>query len=69
MGGEEGGELGKCVDFGRVRKVYKINAGGGGGGGKKGGKEKGAVNGMASAEDERKEIEAVILGMMTIKGS
>ena len=73
---EEGEELCEFVDVDRVRKVYKLDSGGGGGGGGgKGGGKKGKGKGTEAATlngtggvDERKEMEAVVLGMMTIKG-
>lgn len=63
--GEEGDELGMFCDAEKVRAVYKLNDMGGGG------KEKGGgvINGMNGEVDEKKELEGVILGMMTIKGS
>ncbi|KAF2822621.1 CGI-121-domain-containing protein [Ophiobolus disseminans] len=61
--GEEGWELGAVCDVERVRKAYKVN----GGGGKKG--KKGAADGDDDKKDERKELESVILGIMTLKGS
>lgn len=62
--GEEGAELGMWGDEERVRKVYKIGLGGGKG--KKGRKE---VEGEKSETERRKEMESVILGIMTLKGS
>lgn len=62
--GEVGSELGNACDVERVRKVYKLNDG------KKG--TKGAVvngDGGKGKEDERKEIESVILGIMALKGA
>tara|TARA_R110002003_G_scaffold140_24_gene12905 strand:+ start:2684 stop:3229 length:546 start_codon:yes stop_codon:yes gene_type:complete len=59
--GERGEELGAWCDVEKVRKVYKLSDGG-----KKG--KKGAVNGDAG-RDEKKEMESVILGIMTLKGS
>lgn len=49
----------------RVRKIYKIDAPSDG---KRGGKQ---VNGRSGRdwEDEREEIEKMILGMIAIKGS
>jgi EKC/KEOPS complex subunit CGI121/TPRKB len=59
--GERGEELGECCDEEKVKKVYKL-----GGGGIKG--KKGAMNGDAGI-DQRKDLESVILGTMTLKGS
>jgi EKC/KEOPS complex subunit CGI121/TPRKB len=59
--GERGEELGVWCDIEKVRKVYKLSDVG-----KKG--KKGAVNGDAD-RDEKKEMESVILGIMTLKGS
>lgn len=51
--------------MGKLKKVYKL----GEPSGRKKGK-KGEINGTDEREvDERKEVEAVVLGMMTIKGS
>jgi EKC/KEOPS complex subunit CGI121/TPRKB len=69
--GEDGVEVGGYCDLGMVRKVYKLDGGGGGGSAGKGkkGVVNGGTNGEVNAMDERKEVEAVVLGMMTIKGS
>ncbi|KAF2679893.1 CGI-121-domain-containing protein [Lentithecium fluviatile CBS 122367] len=56
---EGGEELGMWADEGKIRKVYKLNGHGGG--------KKGAMNG--AAKDERGELESVILGSITLKGS
>ncbi|KAF2010537.1 CGI-121-domain-containing protein [Aaosphaeria arxii CBS 175.79] len=61
--GEEGQELGQWADEAKLRKIYKLEPAGGGK------PKKGAVNGDGAALDPRKEMEAVILGLMTIKGS
>lgn len=60
--GEEGEELGRFADVEKIRGVYKLGDVG------KGKGKKGVVNGGV-VRDERKELEGVILGMMTIKGS
>jgi EKC/KEOPS complex subunit CGI121/TPRKB len=57
--GEKGQMLGRWADLERVRKVYKLDGRG----------KKRDVNGAASQDDERKELEGVILGIMTVKGS
>lgn len=59
----EGEVLGSFVDLGRVRKVYKLGA-----------QKKGVLNGVGSGagsavKDERKEMESVVLGLMSLKGS
>ncbi|KAH7092489.1 kinase binding protein CGI-121-domain-containing protein [Paraphoma chrysanthemicola] len=59
--GERGEELGECCDEDKVRKVYKLVSGGVKG-------KKGAVNGDAGM-NQRKDLESVILGTMTLKGS
>lgn len=51
------------TDLARVRKIYKLNAAGGG--------TKQAVNevkGM-SEDDERKELEILMLGTMALRGA
>jgi EKC/KEOPS complex subunit CGI121/TPRKB len=48
------------TDLARARKIYKLN-GGGGGGGKNG--VKGGI------EDERKELEILVLGCIALRGS
>jgi len=53
------------TDMQKVRKLYKLDSGGGA---KKGAKTNGTVNGINDV-DERKEIESVVLGMMALKGS
>lgn len=67
--GVEGDELGQFVDLDKVRKVYKLDDAGGKGKGKKG--DEAMINGHGSDGeiDERKEIEGVVLGIMTVKGS
>lgn len=57
--------LASITDMARVRKIYKIDAPSDG---KRGGKQ---VNGRSGRdwEDEREEIEKMILGMIAIKGS
>jgi EKC/KEOPS complex subunit CGI121/TPRKB len=64
--GERGEEIGAYADLQKLDATYKL---GPVGGAKPGGGKKGAVNGTAPEDDKRKEMEAVILGMMTIKGS
>jgi EKC/KEOPS complex subunit CGI121/TPRKB len=54
--GELGEELGSFCEVEKVRKVYKLSAGGKG-------KKSGDIGG------ERKEMESVILGTMALKGS
>jgi EKC/KEOPS complex subunit CGI121/TPRKB len=50
------------TDLARVRKIYKLN---GGGGGKNSG-----VNGVKNGgEDERKELEVLVLGSIALRGS
>lgn len=62
--GEDGKLLGQWADLSMVRKVYKLEAPGGG-------KKQGAngANGVVTQVDEKKQMEGVILGIMTIKGS
>jgi EKC/KEOPS complex subunit CGI121/TPRKB len=60
--GEDGEEIGAFCDVEKVKKAYKLDGVGGGG-------KKEAVNGTSGAIGDRKELEGVILGMMTIKGS
>jgi EKC/KEOPS complex subunit CGI121/TPRKB len=53
------------TDWGRVRKIYKLNTPGGSEAGKKGG-----VNGLGEGEEkERKELEVMILGSMALRGA
>lgn len=53
------------TDIARVKKLYKLNACGGGGGGKKGG-----ANGVSEKiQDERKELEIMVLGAMALRGA
>jgi EKC/KEOPS complex subunit CGI121/TPRKB len=62
---EKGEELGEGCDIEKVRKVYKIADGGA-----KKGKKGAAVNGNGGEkEDERKQMEVVILGTIALKGS
>jgi len=59
--------LGEWCDVGLVRKVYKLGDGGVGNG-----KGKGKVKTDGSeevTEEGRKEMESVILGLMSIKGT
>ncbi|KAF2708073.1 CGI-121-domain-containing protein [Pleomassaria siparia CBS 279.74] len=60
--GENGEQLGEMCQVSKIRKVYKL-----GDGGKPKGK-KGVVNGDADV-DERKQMESVILGIMSVKGT
>jgi EKC/KEOPS complex subunit CGI121/TPRKB len=68
--------LAKMTDVPRVKKIYKLNSSGGGGGGAKrngqvdGGRMEGlSVNGMGMrTEDERKELENLVLGAMALRG-
>ncbi|KAG9233543.1 kinase binding protein CGI-121-domain-containing protein [Amylocarpus encephaloides] len=56
------------TDLARVRKIYKLNAGGGAKG--KGGKGgKGGVNNVTSRVDERKELEVAVLGAIALRGA
>ncbi|RAL60431.1 hypothetical protein DID88_000206 [Monilinia fructigena] len=62
------------TDIARVRKLYKLNSGGGSGGGKKGGSVNGKANGASASasekeEDERKELEIMVLGAMALRGA
>lgn len=57
---EQGEELGMWADEAKIRKVFKLNDGGKG-------KKGAALNG--AAKDERKEMESVILGVISLKGS
>jgi EKC/KEOPS complex subunit CGI121/TPRKB len=63
--GEDGEELGSWADLEKVRTAYKL----GGVRAVDSGSQNGVVNGAHGDSDERKEMEAVILGVMTIKGS
>jgi EKC/KEOPS complex subunit CGI121/TPRKB len=59
------------TDVARVRKIYRLNSGGGGGGKKNGqvngtGMEGLSING--TKEDERKELEVLVLGAMALRG-
>jgi EKC/KEOPS complex subunit CGI121/TPRKB len=64
------------TDVPRVKKIYKLNSSGGGGGGAKrngqvdGGRMEGlSINGMGMrTEDERKELENLVLGAMALRG-
>ncbi|KAI9648202.1 hypothetical protein NHQ30_002834 [Ciborinia camelliae] len=59
----EDGELRSMTDVARVKKLYKLNAGGGG--------KKGGANGVTNenAENERKELEIMVLGAMALRGA
>jgi len=58
------------TDVARVRKIYKLNSGGGGS------KKNGQVNGMSveglgvsgTKEGERKDLEVLVLGAMALRG-
>lgn len=61
--------LRRTTDMAKVRKLYKLDSGGEA---KKGAAEKTRTNGTADGigdVDERREVEAVALGMMALKGS
>ena len=68
--------LAKMTDVPRVKKIYKLNSSGGGGGGARrngqvdGGRMEGlSINGMGMrTEDERKELENLVLGAMALRG-
>ncbi|KAF2119733.1 protein CGI121 [Lophiotrema nucula] len=62
--GEEAERVGDWCDVGKVRKVYKLENPK-----KKGGKKGAQINGVGKEVDERREMESVILGMITLKGS
>jgi EKC/KEOPS complex subunit CGI121/TPRKB len=58
-------ELRQITDLARVKKIYKLNAGGGGG-------KKGHVNGNIASGvkvDEEKELEVWVLGSMALRGA
>jgi EKC/KEOPS complex subunit CGI121/TPRKB len=63
--GEDGEELGMFTDLDMVSKVYKLDGLGSAGAGAK----EGAVNSASKQVDKRREMEGVVLGIMTIKGS
>lgn len=52
------------TDVARVKKLYKLSAGGGNG-------KKGGTSGVSNekAEDERKELEVMVLGAMALRGA
>jgi EKC/KEOPS complex subunit CGI121/TPRKB len=62
------------TDVPRVKKIYKLNSGGGGGAKRNeqvsGGRMEGlSINGMGMrTEDERKELENLVLGAMALRG-
>lgn len=58
--GDEGEGLGALCEVHRVKKVYKIGCAKGKGGRKEGGQEK--------AKEDRRDVEAVVLGCMALKG-
>lgn len=66
--------LAKMTDVPRVKKIYKLNSGGGGGAKRNeqvsGGRMEGlSINGMGMrTEDERKELENLVLGAMALRG-
>ena len=51
------------TDLARIRKIYKLNAAGGAAK-----KAVNSVNGFGS-EDERKELEILVLGSMALRGA
>ncbi len=55
--------LSKMTDMLRVRKIYKVNAQAQTGG------KKAKSNGAVSEEAEKKELEAVVLGLMALRGA
>ena len=59
--GEEGEELGSAAEVHRVKKVYKIACAKGKGAGK--------MTPNGGKKDDRKDIEAVVLGTIALKGS
>lgn len=61
--GEKGVEIGEGAEVHRVKKVYKIGCA-------KGGKAKGGVKGGNGdkGKEDRRDIEAVVLGAMALKG-
>jgi EKC/KEOPS complex subunit CGI121/TPRKB len=61
---EKGEELGQWCDIEKIRRVYKL-----GDGGAKKAKKGAAVNGDGGEEDEKKQMEVVILGTIALKGS
>jgi EKC/KEOPS complex subunit TPRKB/CGI121 len=62
--------LQKMTDVARVKKIYKLNSSGGAG--KKNGQANGvgveALNVNGAKEDERKELETLVLGAMALRG-
>ncbi len=55
-------ELRGMTDVSRVRKIYKLNAGGGG--------KKGVLNGVSGVgkeENERRDLEVLVLGAMALR--
>ncbi|KAF2404362.1 CGI-121-domain-containing protein [Trichodelitschia bisporula] len=60
--------LALTAEIPRVRKIYKLDSGGDAGG-RKGKGGKGQPNGAMAANSTIKEMEAVILGIMAVKGS
>lgn len=75
--GEAGDELGQACDVARVQKVYKLGDVGANKGAGAGKKEKTTRDGSGAqgqqqvemGRDQRKELESVILGMLSLKGS
>lgn len=59
------------TDIARVKKIYKLNSGGGGIG-KRNGQVNGGMEGLSvngtREEDERKELEILVLGAMALRG-
>jgi EKC/KEOPS complex subunit CGI121/TPRKB len=54
--------LGSMTDLAKVRKIYKLNSGGGKVG-------KGLINGTSKEDTERRELEVLILGSMALRGA
>jgi len=52
--------LATMTDLARVRKIYKLNAGGW---------KNGMTNGMKKEEEDRKELEVLVLGCIALRGS
>jgi EKC/KEOPS complex subunit CGI121/TPRKB len=51
------------TDLAKVKKIYKLNVAGGNGGGR------GAKGAKMGGEDERKELEVLVLGSIALRGS
>lgn len=66
--------LASMTDMARVKKIYKLNIGGGGKGGGvisgvAGLNLNGGLNGAGKEERERRELEMLVLGCMALRGS